>query len=104
MREARNYAVFDGMKAESFAGELLATLNHGALCLMISLGHRTGLFDYAISTMHCMTVSLAQGGEGVGAMWGEGKTREYLHRAGFRHVRTNRLAHDIQNNWYVARK
>jgi hypothetical protein len=26
--------------------------------------------------MHCMTVSLAPGGEGVGAMWGEEKTRE----------------------------
>jgi hypothetical protein len=51
-----------------------------------------------------MTVSLAQGGEGVGAMWGEEKTREYLQKAGFRHVQTNRLAHDIQNNWYVVRK
>ncbi len=36
---------FDQAKADSFAGELLATLNHGALCLMISVGHRTGLFD-----------------------------------------------------------
>jgi hypothetical protein len=29
---------------------------------------------------------------------------EYLQNAGFRHVHTNQLAHDIQNNWYVARK
>jgi Rv2258c-like winged HTH domain/Methyltransferase domain len=28
-----------------FADRLLGTLNHGALCLMISVGHRTGLFD-----------------------------------------------------------
>jgi hypothetical protein len=47
---------------------------------------------------------LAQGGEGLGAMWGEEKTREYLRKAGFRDVKTNQLAHDIQNNWYVARK
>ena len=66
--------------------------------------HPIGTFLYAVSTMHCMTVSLAQGGEGVGAMWGEEKTREYLHAAGFRHVQTNQLAHDIQNNWYVVRK
>jgi hypothetical protein len=54
--------------------------------------------------MHCMTVSLAQGGEGLGAMWGEEKTREYLVRAGFRSITTRRLAHDIQNNWYIVTK
>jgi hypothetical protein len=36
---------FDQGKAEAFAGELLMALNHGALCLMMSVGHRTGLFD-----------------------------------------------------------
>ncbi len=66
--------------------------------------HPIGTFLYAVSCMHCMTVSLAQGGEGLGAMWGEEKTREYLHRAGFRSISTHRLAHDIQNNWYVVRK
>ena len=60
----------------------------------------SGTFLYAISCMHCMTVSLAQHGEGLGAMWGKKKTLEYLERAGFRVGRhTNRLAHDIQNNW-----
>jgi hypothetical protein len=54
--------------------------------------------------MHCMTVSLAQGGEGLGAMWGEEKTREYLQAAGFGRSTTHRLAHDIQNNWCVAMK
>jgi hypothetical protein len=33
------------MVTQDFASEMLATLNHGALCLMISVGHRTGLFD-----------------------------------------------------------
>ncbi len=66
--------------------------------------HPIGTFLYAISCMHCMTVSLAQGGEGLGAMWGEEKTREYLQRAGFRSITTHRLAHDIQNNWYVVTK
>lgn len=66
--------------------------------------HPIGTFLYTISCMHCMTVSLAQGGEGLGAMWGEEKTREYLQRAGFRSMETHRLAHDIQNNWYVVSK
>jgi 2-polyprenyl-3-methyl-5-hydroxy-6-metoxy-1,4-benzoquinol methylase len=66
--------------------------------------HPIGTFLYTISCMHCMTVSLAQGGEGLGAMWGEERTREYLQKAGFRSVTTHRLAHDIQNNWYVVTK
>jgi 2-polyprenyl-3-methyl-5-hydroxy-6-metoxy-1,4-benzoquinol methylase len=66
--------------------------------------HPIGTFLYTVSCMHCMTVSLAQGGEGVGAMWGEEMTRDYLERAGFRSIITHRLAHDIQNNWYVVTK
>jgi 2-polyprenyl-3-methyl-5-hydroxy-6-metoxy-1,4-benzoquinol methylase len=68
------------------------------------IDHPIGTLLYTISCMHCMTVSLAQGGEGLGAMWGEEKTREYLQKAGFASVETHRLAHDIQNNWYVISK
>jgi 2-polyprenyl-3-methyl-5-hydroxy-6-metoxy-1,4-benzoquinol methylase len=68
------------------------------------IDHPIGTFLYTVSCMHCMTVSLAQGGEGVGAMWGEEMTRDYLERAGFRSIVTHRLAHDIQNNWYVVTK
>jgi cyclopropane fatty-acyl-phospholipid synthase-like methyltransferase len=66
--------------------------------------HPIGVFLYTISCMHCMTVSLAQEGEGVGAMWGEEMTRDYLKQAGFSSVETHKLAHDIQNNWYVIKK
>jgi len=76
----------------------------GASHIDRDIEHPIGTFLYTISCMHCMTVSLAQGGEGLGAMWGEEKTREYLQRAGFRSITTHRLAHDIQNNWYVVRK
>lgn len=69
-----------------------------------NLDHPIGTFLYTISCMHCMTVSLAQGGEGLGTMWGEELTREYLQRAGFGAIETHQLAHDIQNNWYVVRK
>jgi 2-polyprenyl-3-methyl-5-hydroxy-6-metoxy-1,4-benzoquinol methylase len=69
-----------------------------------NVDHPLGTLLYTISCMHCMTVSLAQGGEGLGAMWGEEKTREYLERAGFASVTTRELAHDIQNNWYIVTK
>jgi 2-polyprenyl-3-methyl-5-hydroxy-6-metoxy-1,4-benzoquinol methylase len=68
------------------------------------IDHPIGTLLYTISCMHCMTVSLAQGGEGLGAMWGEEMTRAYLQKAGFRSIETHRLAHDIQNNWYVIKK
>jgi 2-polyprenyl-3-methyl-5-hydroxy-6-metoxy-1,4-benzoquinol methylase len=69
-----------------------------------NIGLPLGTLLYAISCMHCMTVSLAQGGEGLGAMWGEEKARDYLQRAGFRSVEKHVLAHDIQNDWYVITK
>src|SRR4029079_252586 len=40
-----------------------------------NLEHPLGTFLYTISCLHCMTVSLAQGGDGLGAMWGEQAAR-----------------------------
>lgn len=59
---------------------------------------------YTISCMHCMTVSLAENGDGLGAMWGEEKALEMLAEAGFAKVAMHHLAHDIQNQYYVASK
>ena len=39
-------AAFDSMKADGFANRLVNALNEGALCVMTSIGHRTGLFDH----------------------------------------------------------
>lgn len=65
--------------------------------------HPIGTLIYAISCMHCMTVSLAQGGDGLGAMWGVETARQYFGDAGFRHVEVHELPHDIQNYYYVCR-
>lgn len=65
--------------------------------------HPLGPLLYTISCMHCMTVSLAQGGEGLGAMWGQEKAMELLREAGFSDIRVERFEHDIQNDWYVIR-
>lgn len=77
---------------------------NGTSHLERDLDHPVATFLYTISCMHCMTVSLAQGGEGLGAMWGEEKTREYLQAAGFGSIETHRLPHDMMNNWYVVGK
>lgn len=65
--------------------------------------HPLGAFLYAVSCMHCMPVSLAQGGQGLGAMWGRPKAMEYLSAAGFADIERHELAHDIQNDFYVCR-
>jgi SAM-dependent methyltransferase len=66
-------------------------------------GHLIGTLLYSLSCTHCMTVSLAQGGLGVGAMWGETMTREFLNNAGFRQIERHTLPHDIQNYYYLVK-
>ncbi len=68
-----------------------------------NLDHPGGPLLYMISCMHCMTVSLAQGGIGLGAMWGEQKARELLAEAGFSSVDVHLLEHDPFNAYYVVR-
>jgi SAM-dependent methyltransferase len=41
---------------------------------------------YSLSTLHCLTVSLAEGGAGLGAMWGEEAARRMLAETGFTRV------------------
>ncbi|MGF1471740.1 MAG: class I SAM-dependent methyltransferase [Rubrobacteraceae bacterium] len=69
-----------------------------------NLDHPIGPFLYTISTTHCTTVSLAQGGEGLGTMWGEEKAREMLQEAGFAKVEVEQLPHDFTNNYFIIRK
>ena len=69
-----------------------------------NLGHPFGPWLYTVSCMHCMTVSLAQAGEGLGTMWGEQKALQMLAEAGFAQVVVKRLEADIFNAYYVAAK
>lgn len=59
---------------------------------------------YTLSTMHCMTVSLAYGGMGLGTAWGEQKAREMLADAGFGPVQVKRIEGDILNYYYITGK
>jgi hypothetical protein len=50
-----------------------------------------------------MTVSLAQGGEGLGTMWGQEKALEMLAEAGFTNVVVEQPEHDPMNYYYICR-
>ena len=69
-----------------------------------NLDHPMGPFLYTTSTMHCMTVSLALDGEGLGTMWGEQKALELLAEAGFTDVVVKQVEGDPFNNYYIARR
>lgn len=69
-----------------------------------NLEHPLGPLLYTASTMHCMTVSLAQGGEGLGTVWGEQKARQMLADAGFAEVDVKQVPGDILNSYYITTK
>ncbi len=58
---------------------------------------------YGVSVLHCMTVSLAVGGAGLGTVWGEQTARRMLTDAGFRSVEPV-PAPGPQNTIFVCRR
>ncbi|MBD1913634.1 MULTISPECIES: class I SAM-dependent methyltransferase [unclassified Leptolyngbya] len=77
---------------------------HASTDVAGNLEHPIAPLLYTISCMHCMTVSLAYGGMGLGTMWGTEKALQMLADAGFKHVEIKQLAHDFQNDYYIIRK
>jgi SAM-dependent methyltransferase len=60
---------------------------------------------YTFSTMHCMTVSLAYNGEGLGTVWGKQKAEQKLRDAGFSGpIEVKQIEGDILNYYYIASK
>ncbi|MFN3388023.1 MAG: class I SAM-dependent methyltransferase [Allosphingosinicella sp.] len=106
-------AVHDQAKPAIVLQNIRRLLRPGGVYLMQDIDARTDVADnmdrplapfiYAISCMHCMTVSLAQGGDGLGAAWGEELALAMLKDAGFASVETHRLEHDIMNLYFVCR-
>jgi hypothetical protein len=61
-----------------------------------------GAFLYTMSTMHCMTVSLAHGGAGLGTAWGVELAQAMLKDAGFTEIAVHERV-DPANTLFVAR-
>ena len=69
-----------------------------------NMEHPAATWLYSVSTMHCMTVSLARDGKGLGNMWGREKAEEMLKEAGFNTIDVKEVEGDLFNNYYIARK
>ena len=68
-----------------------------------NIGNPFAPYIYGISVLHCMTVSLAAGGAGLGTAWGEQTARRMLAAAGFTSVEVVD-APGPQNSIYVCRR
>ena len=106
-------AIHDQANPEKVLENITRSLKPGGVFLMQdiagssklekNLDHPLAPFLYTVSCLHCMTVSLALEGKGLGAMWGKEKAIEMLQDAGFSNVEVTQLPHDPINYFYVAR-
>ena len=106
--------VHDQAKPAAMLDHVARALKKGGIFLMWDVAassdlhnnrdHLLGPFLYAVSCMHCMTVSLSQNGEGLGAMWGQEKAKQMLADAGFVGTEVHRIEEDPVNCCYVATK
>lgn len=73
-------------------------------CLEDNVGVPLATYLYTVSAMHCMSVSLASGGAGLGTAWGRQLALSMLADAGFTDVRVEEIDTDPINYYYIAAK
>jgi 2-polyprenyl-3-methyl-5-hydroxy-6-metoxy-1,4-benzoquinol methylase len=69
-----------------------------------NVDHPLGPYLYTASTLHCMAVSLAEGGAGLGTAWGEELAQRMLRDAGFTDVAARHLDGDPLHVVYTAHR
>ena len=104
-------AIHDQARPDKVLAAIRKALRPGGVFFMQDIGvssepvdnmeHPLGALVYGVSCMHCMTVSLAQGGMGLGAAWGVQMAQAMLKEAGFEDIRMHRFPHDIQNAYFI---
>jgi SAM-dependent methyltransferase len=109
---------FDAIHDQAHPGQVLANiyraLRPGGVFLMVDIKASSRLEDnvgvpfasylYAVSTMHCMSVSLGLDGDGLGTVWGRQLATSMLADAGFGDVQVREIETDPINFYYTARK
>ncbi len=69
-----------------------------------NIGNPLAPMIYALCVLHCMEVSLALDGAGLGTAWGEQLACRMLEEAGFRDIMTHDIPDDPFNLVYGCRK
>jgi ubiquinone/menaquinone biosynthesis C-methylase UbiE len=106
--------IHDQARPDRVLGAIHKALRKGGMFLMQDIAASSNLHEnidnpmapmiYTFSTMHCMTVSLANKGMGLGTAWGEQLAKEMLKQAGFGQVTVRKIEGDILNNYYISVK
>ncbi|UXA05044.1 class I SAM-dependent methyltransferase [Mycobacterium sp. SMC-2] len=107
-------AIHDQAQPARVLENIYRALRPGGVLLMADIKASSQLEDnvgvpmstylYTTSLMHCMTVSLAAEGAGLGTAWGTQLATSMLTDAGFGDVRVSEIESDPINNYYIARK
>lgn len=109
---------FDTIHDQAQPARVLANIHRalrpGGVLLMVdikassrleeNIGVPLSTYLYTTSMMHCMTVSLALEGVGLGTVWGRQVATSMLAAAGFGDVQVREIESDPLNNYYIARK
>jgi SAM-dependent methyltransferase len=110
--------VFDAIHDQAQPARVLANIHRalrpGGVLLMVDIKASSNLEEnvgvplspylFTVSTMHCMSVSLAYGGAGLGTAWGRQLATSMLADAGFPEVTVHEIDTDPINLYYIATK
>ncbi len=107
-------AVHDQKDPQDLLQRLHQALRPGGVYLMQDIGGSAYLENnldfplapllYSISCSHCTPVSLGQGGQGLGTMWGWETAERMLAIAGFSDIQRHILPHDPMNVWFLSHR
>ena len=107
-------AIHDQAQPARVLDEVHAALRPGGTFLMVDMKASSNVEDnvslpwagflYTISVMHCMSVSLGQGGAGLGTAWGQQLALSMLAEAGFSGTVVKDVEQDPFNAYYIAAK
>ena len=107
-------AIHDQKSPQGLLNRLHGALKPGGRYLVQDIGGSARLENnlefpmapllYAISCAHCTPISLGQGGDGLGTMWGWETAEAMLSEAGFKGIERSVFPHDPMNVWFVSTK
>ena len=107
-------AIHDQVDPAGVLAQVHRSLVPGGTFFMVDIKASSNLEDncanplgpllYAVSTFHCMQVSLAGGGVGLGTVWGEQLATSMLKDAGLIDVEVHELPADPFNSLYVSKR